>query len=167
MEKATQNLQATLVGLLQDEVARARGLLKSLKNENSALSNLDEKLVFINSANKQKLIESLQIASDARMGFMQRHKLSSKPAVIEEYTISSESNAELDMLFIQLSEIAEQCFRENRLIGQLINRRAQFITQTLASLSPSPHLQSLTYGETGASVEVHDGRNSLFYQTKI
>lgn len=164
MGKAINQLKETLVNLLQNEVACARALYQSLKSESGALSSMDEKLVTINSAKKQKLIKSLQNASEARIGFMEEQGLSSSPAVIKEYTISSDSNTELDTLFIQLSEIAQQCFTENRIIGQLINRRTQFITQTLSSLSPSAKLQELTYGENGSTTTSND---SLFHLTKI
>lgn len=164
MKKDTDHLKETLVKLLQNEVASARALFQSLKSESAALSSMDEKLVTINSAKKQRLIKSLQQASDSRIVFMDEHGLSSRPAVIKEYTISSDSNTELDTLFIQLSEIAQQCFTENRIIGQLINRRTQFITQTLSSLSPSAHLQELTYAENGSTAT---SNNSLFHLTKI
>lgn len=164
MEKETDHLKETLAKLLQDEVASARALFQSLKSESAALSSMDEKLVTINSAKKQRLIKSLQKASDTRIVFMDEHGLSSSPAVIKEYTISSDSNTELDTLFIQLSEIAQQCFTENRIIGQLINRRTQFITQTLSSLSPTARLQELTYGENGSTATSND---SLFHLTKI
>lgn len=164
MENNTNQLKETLVNLLQNEVASARALYQSLKSESAALSCMDEKLVTINSAKKQKLIKSLQSASDARIGFMEAQGLSSSPAAINEYTISSNSNTELDTLFIQLSEIAQQCYTENRVIGQLINRRTQFITQTLSSLSPSANLQELTYGENGSTATSND---SLFHLTKI
>jgi len=167
MEKDSKYLKTTLIQLLQEELVRARALLLSLRNESKALSSLDEKLVFINSVNKQKLIESLQLASNARIDFMSKHDLSSAPAVIEEYTISSESDTELDTLFIQLSELAEKCFDENRAIGQLINRRTQFITQTLSSLSPSADMHQLTYGETGSIAAEDYSRTSLFHLTKI
>ncbi len=167
MEKDTSKLRDALVELLQEEVACARTLFQSLKCESAALESLDEKLVFINSANKQKLIDSLQQASNARIDFMHEHQLSSSPAVVEEYTISSNSNTELDTLFIQLSEIAQQCFDENKIIGQLIHRRTLFITQTLSSLSPSANLHGLTYSEDGSTAYESDSRNSLFHLTEI
>jgi len=167
MEKDINQIRTTLVNLLQNEVACARALFQSLKSESAALSSMDEKLVTINSAKKQRLIISLQQASDARIALMHEHGLSSSPTAINEYTISGNSNAELDTLFIQLSEIAQQCFTENRLIGQLINRRTQFITQTLSSLSPSANLHELTYAENGSTTSSNDSHNSLFYLTKI
>ena len=167
MENDNRQLRATLVTLLQEEVACARALFQSLKCECAALSSVDEKLITINSANKQKLIDTLQLASEARIDFMEEHGVTSNPTAIKEHTISSDYNAEINTLFIQLSEIAQQCFAENNLIGQLINRRTQFISQTLSSLSPSLNPQSPTYGENGSTADKADSHTSLFHLAKI
>ena len=90
-------------------------------------------------------------------------------AAVNDYVISNspDTDAELDILFIQLSEIAQQCFHENRLIGKLINRRTQFIAKTIASLSPTASMQSLTYGENGHNINTMEPVNSLFHLAKI
>ncbi|MBL4728263.1 MAG: flagellar export chaperone FlgN, partial [Gammaproteobacteria bacterium] len=105
-----------LVRLLKEEARCARALSKSLEAERAALNSLDEKLITINSAQKQKLIETLQAASSARVKFMEVNSISSHPAAVNDYVISKSSgtDAELNILFIQLSEIAQQCFHENR-----------------------------------------------------
>ena len=167
MEKDNSQLRAALISLLQEEVTCARALYQSLRCECAALSSVDEKLITINSANKQKLIDTLQLASDARIGFMEEHGVTSNPAAIKEHIISSDYNAEINTLFIQLSEIAQQCFSENSLIGQLINRRTQFISQTLSSLSPSQTPNSPTYGENGSIVNRQDSSHSLFHLANI
>lgn len=167
IEKDSSQLRATLITLLHEEVACARALYQSLKCESAALSSLDEKLITINSANKRKLIDTLQLASTARIDFMDEHGVTSNPASIKEHIISSDYNAEINTLFIQLSEIAQQCFSENSLIGQLINRRTQFISQTLRSLSPSLNPQNLTYGANGSTANEDDAHNSLFHLAKI
>jgi len=167
MEKDNRLLKKTLVNLLREEVVCARALFQSLKSERSALSSLDEKLITINSASKQKLITALQAASDARIALMDKHGIASRATAIQEHVISSDCNTELNTLFIQLSELAQQCFDENRRIGQLINRRALFISQALSSLSPSANIQDLTYGETGSTVNTGDSHKSLFYLAKI
>ncbi len=158
-----------LVKLLKEEARCARALSKSLEAERAALNSLDEKLITINSAQKQKLIESLQAASSERVQFMEANGVSSHPAAVNDYVISNspDTDAELDILFIQLSEIAQQCFHENRMIGKLINRRTQFIAKTIASLSPTASMQSLTYGENGHNINSMEPVNSLFHLAKI
>ncbi len=169
MDRELHHIKSHLIKLLREEARCARALSKSLEAERAALNSLDEKLITINSANKQKLIESLQLASNIRVKFMLDNNISSRPAAVRDYVVSSNSDtdSELDTLFIQLSEIAQQCFYENRLIGQLINRRTQFISKTLASLSPTANLQSLTYGENGSYNSALEPANSLFHLAKI
>lgn len=167
MEKDLNQLRETLVGLLQNELACATALLRSLESESAALSSLDEKLITINSANKQKLIESLQQASSARINLMDDHGLSSNPAEIEQQVNSSKVNTELNSLFTELSQIAQQCFTENRLIGQLINRRTQFISRTLDSLSPTANPEGLTYGESGKIANTDEPQSPLHKLAEI
>ena len=165
----SHQVKSHLVKLLKEEARCARALSKSLEAERAALNSLDEKLITINSAQKQKLIESLQAASTERVHYMEINGVSSHPAAVNDYVISNspDTDAELDILFIQLSEIAQQCFHENRLIGKLINRRTQFIAKTIASLSPTASMQSLTYGENGHNINTMEPVNSLFHLAKI
>lgn len=169
MEQIGKHKKGQLVQLLKEEARCARALSKSLEAERAALNSLDEKLITINSANKQKLIESLQLASNSRVRFMEENDISSRPAAVRDYVVanSPDTDAELDTLFIQLSEIAQQCYYENRLIGQLINRRTQFISKTIASLSPTANMQSLTYGENGNFSGAIEPASSLFHLAKI
>ena len=169
MDNEVHQVKTHLIRLLKEEARCARALSKSLEAERAALNSLDEKLITINSAQKQNLIESLQTASSARVKFMEVNSISSHPAAVNDYVISKsvDTDAELNILFIQLSEIAQQCFHENRLIGQLINRRTQFIAKTIASLSPTASMQSLTYGENGNNINSMEPVNSLFHLAKI
>lgn len=167
MEKDLNQLRETLVGLLQHELACASALLQSLECESTALSSLDDKLITINSANKHKLIESLQQASNDRIKLMDEHGLSSNPTEIEQQINSSDVNTELNGLFIALSQIAQQCFTENRLVGQLINRRTQFISRTLSSLSPAANLEGLTYEESGSIANTDGPHSSLHNLAEI
>lgn len=169
MDREIHQIKTHLIRLLKEEARCARALSKSLEAERAALNSLDEKLITINSANKQKLIESLQLASNTRVKYMEANDISSRPAAVRDYVVSSssETDTELDTLFIQLSEIAQQCFYENRLIGQLINRRTQFISKTIASLSPTANMQSLTYTESGNYSGAIEPANSLFHLAKI
>lgn len=142
-----------LYELLREEVSCATALFESLESESSALSSMDEKLITINSANKKRLIESLQKASNARIRLMVEQGYKNSATDIKDFISSQDSNKELDILFIRLSEIAKVCFAENRLIGQLINRRTHFITQALTSLSPGTDMQSFTYEKNGAAAK--------------
>jgi len=165
MDTPNAEIRSELEGLLENEATSARTLLQSLKAESAALASKDAKLVTINSANKRKLIDKLQAASDARQSFMDAHGLTAKPQEVRGYNPSESPNAKLDALFIELAQLAQQCFEENRIIGQLINRRAQFISQILRSLSPSANLNGLTYEESGNPAS--NNQNSMFYLTKI
>ncbi|MCI5105774.1 MAG: flagellar protein FlgN [Pseudomonadales bacterium] len=164
MEQSIEVSEA-LEALLDSEVGCARTLLDSLKAESAALASKDARLVTINSANKRKMIDKLQAASEARINFMSEHGLSTRAQDMHSYDPGSASNARLDARFIELSQLAQKCFDENRVIGQLINRRSQFISQILRSLSPSADLQGLTYKEDGNPAA--GARNNMFYQTKI
>lgn len=164
MDQQSSDIREALETLLDDEASCARALLQSLKAESAALASKDSKLVTINSANKRKLIDKLQTASEARIQFMEAHGLTASAHEIRGYNPSESSNARLDALFIELSQLAQQCFDENRIIGQLINRRTQFIGQILRSLSPSAEQQGLTYEESG---NASNTQNSMFYLTKI
>ena len=151
MERNDAQIKTTLKKLLQQEVSSANALLQSLSSESTALASLDEKLITINSANKQKLISSLQLASKNRMNFMIDSGLATNSIEIKEYHNSSDLGTEISDQFVTLSKIARQCFEENRQIGQLINRRSQFITKALGSLSPTANLQKLTYEANGST----------------
>lgn len=164
MEQSIEVRQA-LESLLEAEARCARTLLDSLKAESAALASKDAKLVTINSANKRKLIDKLQAASSERMAFMEANGLSTTAQEMHSYDPTEAANARLDALFIELSQLAQKCFDENRIIGQLINRRSQFISQILRSLSPSADLQGLTYKEDGNTAS--GPQNSMFYLTKI
>lgn len=167
MKNENKEIKDSLVKLLQEEVSCARALYQALKSESTILRNMDSKLAFIDNGNKPKLIKLLQKASISRIQLMKEHDLVYVPTLIEEYKISSKSNTELDILFIQLAEIAQQCFDENRVIGQLINRRTQFITQTLRSLSPSQSSENLTYEENGSTESSSNSRNSFFHLKRV
>lgn len=165
MEKHNAEIRKALELLLEEEADCARTLLASLKAESAALANKDAKLVTINSANKRKLIDQLEQASTRRMQFMEEQGLTASAQEIRSYNPIEATNAKLDALFIELAQLAQECFDENRIIGQLINRRTQFISQILRSLSPSANLNGLTYEENGNASAT--AQNSMFYLTKI
>lgn len=137
-----------LIQLLQEEVRCAKALLDSLRCERSALDSLDDQVIALNSANKKRLIDTLQAASAARNKFMTELG-GSDPVTNNAKLSSSEHGLELDMLFIELAELAQNCFDENRLVGQLINRRTQVITNAIACLSPHNDEQCVVYKENG------------------
>lgn len=145
-----------LARALQEEVASTKALLESLEKEYSALSELDEKLITINSAKKQTLIESLQRTSDLRIKLMAENGFPLSPTTVKNFTNSADSNSSLNDLFAHLSELAQLCLSKNRLIGQLINRKTRFVSQTLSSLSPSSVDQSLTYSKNGSAEKAHN-----------
>ena len=138
-----------LIQLLQEEVRCARAMLDSLRCERSALDSLDDQVIALNSANKKRLIDSLQAASGARNKFMNELGDSTDRMTNNAKLSASEHGLELDMLFIELAELAQNCFDENRLVGQLINRRTQVITNAIACLSPHNDEQCVVYKENG------------------
>ena len=137
-----------LIQLLHEEVRCAKALLESLRCERSALDSLDDQLITLNSANKKRLIDSLQSASTARTDYMSEIGGPDPITTSGQFT-SSDRGLELDMLFIELAELAQNCFDENRLVGQLINRRTQVISNAIACLTPSSGEQCVLYKENG------------------
>ena len=137
-----------LIQLLQEEVRCARALLESLRCERSALDSLDDQVIALNSANKKRLIDSLQASSLARSKFMSDIG-DPDPVTASGQLSSSDHGLEIDMLFIELAELAQNCFDENRLVGQLVNRRSQVITNAIACLSPGNDEHCVTYKENG------------------
>ena len=75
------------------------------------------------------------------------------------------SDPELNALLVQLSDLARRCYNENRLIGQLINRRTQFVSSILNKLSPSSRSDALTYKENGATA--YDTQSALVDLTNV
>ncbi len=137
-----------LIQLLQEEIRCARALLDSLRCERSALDSLDDQVITLNSANKKRLIDTLQAATNARVRFMAEIG-GPDPITSSGQFSSSDHGLELDMLFIELAELAQNCFDENRLVGQLINRRTQLISNAIACLSPSSGEECVLYKENG------------------
>ena len=149
-----------LDNLLQEEISCATALLKSLKGETLALSNLDERLISINNINKQKLIRALQAASNKRIEHMEKNGINSDPRNIKQMIKEGKNKKHINDSFSLLTKIARECFAENRLIGQLMNRRTQFIAQTLGRLTPSADLKILTFEENG-EVSKNDNSRTL------
>ena len=151
MEKNLKQFKKVTLKFLQTEIACTQALAESLKNECSAITSLDEKLITRNSANKQRLIQDLQTATMARVDLMSEHNFDPTPSGISECIELCDYTGELKESFAKLSIIAQQCFEENQIVGQLINRRSQFISQTLHSLSPTLDTQTIIYGRDGST----------------
>jgi len=166
MEHPDNNVRETFIGLLRTETECANSLFQVLKSESTALGNADFHSITENGNQKLELINQLQQASAARINFMQHHELS-VPATAEEAEASNlpTSDPELNALFIQLSDLARRCYNENRIIGQLINRRTQFISRVLNKLSPSSRNDALTYKENGATA--FDNQSALLDLTNV
>jgi flagellar biosynthesis/type III secretory pathway chaperone len=158
--------KTTLAKLLRNEIDCASALLQFMQAEGAKLASTESGLVTTDSDAKLKLIDGLQRATQERLRFMQEHNLSATLPKPDALGFASESDAVLNALFAQLSELARQCYDQNRLIGQLINRRAQFVTQILASLSPvSRNSYGMTYAENGNTST--DPRNGLLDLARI
>jgi flagellar biosynthesis/type III secretory pathway chaperone len=155
-----------LAGLLRDEIHCATALLESLRMESSALSGAESVPTSRDNAQKQKLIDALQQATHARLDFAKRNGLSASAVNETSAHASSDADVALNALFAELSELARLCYEENRLLGQLINRRTLFITQVLDSLSPSTRNPLAdVYGEKGDTSS--DPRNALVKLARI
>lgn len=155
-----ENSKSTLSKLLREEIQCANTLLNSLKAERAVLASNNPGLVEVDSAEKIKQINGLQQATTSRLAYMERHNLEAPENKKTEQNFMSESDAILDSLFTQLSQFARDCYAENRVIGQLVNRRTQFITQILDTLSPSSrNPYAVTYAENGNMSG--DTRNTL------
>lgn len=149
-----------LYNLLQKEISCAKALLKSLKGEALALSNRDERLISINNFNKQKLIRALQDASNIRTEHMENNGFNADAITIKQMIKEGKNEKHINDSFSLLTKIARECFAENRLIGQLINRRTQFITQALSSLTPSADLKTLSH-EKNSEASKNDNPRTL------
>lgn len=149
MKQELDSLRTDLIGMLHHEVSCATALLKSLENEKGALSSMDDVLISVNSTKKQSLLNELQDATKARTMLMAKYGYESNFEGSNNFFESENSTPDLNALFNNLTEVAQYCFNENRLIGQLINRRTQFISQALGSLSPSIEQTGFTYSQSG------------------
>ena len=145
-----ENPEQKLSELLQVEIQHASALLNFLHNESSVLASDDPTPEPADSTSKISLINNLQSATRARMEYMAAQGLFLENGRLVDTARTMTEDNQLQPLFSQLAQLAQQCFEENRLIGQLINRRSQFVTRILDSLSPqasNPHAE--TYGENG------------------
>jgi len=160
MEQDIRQFREQLAVLLDGEIQHASALFNALESEHDSLAKMDDNLLQINNAGKQQLIENLQLATTGRIRLMQDHAYAATPEGVDRCIAETDANGLLTERFSKLSELARWCFQENRLIGQLINRRTQFITRALNSLTPGGNLQNPTYNEDGSR-----GNSQQFYRT--
>lgn len=149
----------TLAGLLQNEIDCAAALLQFLQNESARLAS---NASFIDSENTDKLhlLEALQQATHTRIQFASAHNLPLQVATVQQSASQNDSVAAIQPLLARLAKLGQQLVEENRRIGQLINRRSQFINRVLDSLTPaSRNSGAATYEENGSMSG--DSRNRL------
>ncbi|MBT8146482.1 MAG: flagellar protein FlgN [Gammaproteobacteria bacterium] len=139
-----------LAALLLEEIKAASTLLDLLRNESTELASNNPTPDAADNQPKLQLINALQQATHARMNHMSVHGPTLENGRLAETAETLAGNDSLQPLFSQLAKLAQQCFEENRLIGQLINRRAQFVTRILDSLAPQTrNAHAEIYGESG------------------
>ena len=141
-----------LAALLLEEIQAASSLLDYMRNESAELASTNPTPEASNNTVKLQLINALQQATQARMNHTAAHGLAMGKDRLADTAEAMDENDALQPLFSQLAKLAQQCFDENRLIGQMINRRTQFVTGMLESLTPqirNPHAE--TYGENGST----------------
>lgn len=144
------NPDQQLASLLQQEIHCASTLLNSLRQESAALASNNPTPEPADSEAKLQLLNAMQQATQARANHMNANGQALKNGRLADTAAAMSENDNLQPLFSQLATLAQQCFEENRLIGQMINRRSQFVASMLNSLSPqsrNPHAE--TYGENG------------------
>jgi len=145
----------TLKALLRNEIDCVRRLLAQFDDEKVALTSLNDSEISLNSEKKQMLIETLQQASIKRLNWMAQHGLVTTSEGDSRKRVSSpDFDLELESLFDGLYDLASQCEKENRNIGQLINRRSHFLNQTLKSLLTGSEVTELTYQANGQTDHV-------------
>ncbi|MEZ5490692.1 MAG: flagellar protein FlgN [Gammaproteobacteria bacterium] len=150
---------STLAGLLQNEIDCATVLLQFLQNESARLAS-DASFIDNDNTDKLRLLEGLQQATHTRIQFASAHSLPLQAATLQQAASKSESAAVVATRLARLAKLGQQLVQENRLIGQLINRRSQFINRVLDSLTPASHNSgAITYEENGSVSG--DFRNSL------
>lgn len=138
--------------LLRKEIHCASVLLEALQRESAELASENPSPDPAGNSIRVQLIDALQQATQARINHMSARGMSLKNDRLADTASAMDENEALQPLFAQLSKLARQCFEENRLIGQMINRRTQFVTRMLDSLAPqsrNPHAE--TYAENGST----------------
>ena len=141
-----------LAALLLQEIQCASTLLEYLQKESTELASNNPTPEPAGSAGKLQLINAMQRATQVRMDQMADMGLVLERGRLTDTAEAMDENNNLQPLFSQLAKLARQCFEENRLIGQLINRRTQFVTRMLDSLAPQTRNQHAeTYGENGGT----------------
>lgn len=141
-----------LAALLQQEIHNASALLDCLRTECAELASNNSTPETADNQAKLQLINSLQQATQARMSHMAARGMVMENGRLADTAKAMDEKDSLQPLFSQLANLAQQCFEENRLIGQLINRRTQFVTRMLDNIAPQardPHAE--TYGENGST----------------
>lgn len=142
--------KSVLSNLLRREIDCADSLLVSLKKERALLAGNNPGLIELENNEKLQQIDALQQATMARINFMQAHQMAINDSIEIEQGVDGESEAFLGSLFARLSQLSRDCYAENRQVGQLINRRTQFINRVLDSLSPGTrNPYESTYSENG------------------
>jgi len=154
-----ENPDQRLSAILQEEIQCASTLLDNLRKESAELASENPTPDTADDAVKLQLINALQRATQARIDHMAANGQSLENGRLVDTAAAMGEINTLQPLFSQLAALARQCFEENRMIGQLINRRTQFVTRMLDSLAPqsrNPHAE--TYGENGStSSGAHNG----------
>lgn len=145
----TSHDPAALTVLLNTELHCAAELLHFLQREAAELAGSNHNPLVTENDAKLGLIDALQQATASRLRFMAAHDLPTDLQTVEADNSGTFNDRERQ-LFSEVLALAQQCFEENRQVGQLINRRSQFVTQILQSLNAAaPDPQAETYGEDG------------------
>ena len=141
-----------LAALLLEEIKAASTLLDYLRVESTELASNNPTPQATDNQPKLQLINTLQQATQSRMNHMTVHGQTLDSGRLADTAKTLDDNDSLQPLFSQLAKLAQQCFEENRLIGQLINRRTQFVTRMLDSITPqASNAHAETYGESGST----------------
>jgi len=144
------NPDQKLTTLLLEEIQCASVLLDYLRKESAELASNNPTPEPADSEAKVQLLSAMQQTTQARANHMAANRQVLKNGRLADTAAALDVNNTLQPLFSQLATLAQQCFEENRLIGQMINRRSQFVARMLDSLAPrsrNPHAE--TYGENG------------------
>ena len=141
----------TLAGLLDSELSCANELLTTIKAETQAISTDITPELDLTLEQKKLQVGALQQATLARVRSMETHKFSAATVDVEACIKWCDQDDILRSRFDQLSELANQCYIENQLAGQLINRRAFSISRAIDALRSTPESMAGVYQKNGTA----------------
>ena len=152
---SADNQRNKLVQLLQQEVECTRNLMQSLQIENEALSQHQTSTLEEVIQDKQESIKQLELISHRRVSLLK--SLSTQDAANDSYFDRGDypvnkNDTQLVSLWKELMLLAEQCQKQNRINGSIVELGYQQSTYALDILRGTPN-KSDVYDNTGQTTK--------------